>query len=60
MRNKRDLIESLSVTAEVHRAWAAFWERKRTEELDAIIADEGLDVGWNPTTCPHNRSVLRS
>lgn len=48
LRNKKDLIEefveSLSATAEVDAAWAAFVAAKRAEELDRIIADEGLDA----------------
>ncbi len=47
LRNKRDLIEefvdSLSATAQVDSAWAAFIAKKRAEELDRIIDDEGLD-----------------
>jgi type I restriction enzyme R subunit len=47
LRNKKDLIEefveSLSATSEVDAAWAAFIAAKRSEELDRIIADEGLD-----------------
>jgi len=47
LRNKRDLIEefvdSLSATSQVDSAWADFVARKRAEELDCIIADEGLD-----------------
>ena len=47
LRNKKDLIEafvdSLSVTAEVDSAWAAFVAAKRAEELDRIIAEEDLD-----------------
>lgn len=47
LRNKKDLIEefvdSLSATAEVDQAWAAFVSGKRTEELDRIIIEEGLD-----------------
>jgi type I restriction enzyme R subunit len=47
LRNKKDLIEefvdSLSATAEVDVAWAAFVAAKRAEELDRIIADEDLD-----------------
>src|SRR5690606_8242065 len=47
LRNKKDLIEefveSLSATAEVDVAWAAFVAAKRAEELDRLIADEGLD-----------------
>lgn len=47
LRNKKDLIEefveSLSTTSEVDAAWAAFIAAKRTEELDRIIAEEGLD-----------------
>jgi type I restriction enzyme R subunit len=48
LRNKRDLIEefvdSLSATAEVDSAWAAFIAKKRAEELDRIIEDERLDA----------------
>jgi type I restriction enzyme R subunit len=36
-------VDSLSATAEVDQAWAAFVSAKRTEELDRIIAEEGLD-----------------
>jgi type I restriction enzyme R subunit len=47
LRNKKDLIEefveSLSATSEVDAAWAAFIAAKRAEELDRIIAEEGLD-----------------
>jgi type I restriction enzyme R subunit len=47
LRNKKDLIEafvdSLSATAEVDQAWAAFVAAKRAEELDRIITAEGLD-----------------
>ena len=47
LRNTRDLIEefvdSLSATAQVDSAWAAFVARKRDEELNRIISDEGLD-----------------
>ncbi|HNI35091.1 MAG TPA: type I restriction endonuclease subunit R [Microthrixaceae bacterium] len=47
LRNKKDLIEefvdSLSATAEVDAAWAAFVAAKRAEELDWIIAEESLD-----------------
>ena len=47
LRNKKDLIEafvdSLSATAEVDQAWAAFVAAKRAEELDRIITEEGLD-----------------
>jgi len=47
LRNKRDLIEefvdSLSATVQVDSAWAAFIAKKRVEELDRIIDDEGLD-----------------
>ena len=48
LRNKRDLIEqfvdSISATAEVDVAWAAFVAAKRVEELNRIIGDEGLDA----------------
>ncbi|MCB0988827.1 MAG: type I restriction endonuclease subunit R [Microthrixaceae bacterium] len=47
LRNKKDLIEafvdSLSATAEVDQAWAAFVAAKRAEELDRIINEEDLD-----------------
>jgi len=47
LRNKEDLIEafvdSLSASAEVDQAWAAFVAAKRAEELDRIITEEGLD-----------------
>ncbi len=47
LRNKKDLIEefveSLSATAEVDVAWAAFVAAKRAEELERIITEEGLD-----------------
>ena len=47
LRNKKDLIEafvdSLSATAEVDQAWAAFVAAKRAEELDRIINKEDLD-----------------
>jgi len=47
LRNKKDLIEefvdSLSATAEIDIAWAEFVARKRAQELDRIISEEGLD-----------------
>ena len=47
LRNKRDLIEdfvdSLSASAGIDEAWSAFVARKRDEELDRIITDEGLN-----------------
>ncbi|MDE3132184.1 MAG: type I restriction endonuclease subunit R, partial [Acidobacteriota bacterium] len=47
LRNKKDLIErfvdSLTVSAEVEQSWREFIEARRSEELNAIIADEGLD-----------------
>ena len=47
LRNKRDLIEafvdSLTATSDVDTAWSAYMASKRIEELDRIIADEGLD-----------------
>ena len=46
LRNKKDLIEqfvdSVSVSAKVDAQWIAFITAKKTEELDRIIADEGL------------------
>jgi type I restriction enzyme R subunit len=47
LRNKRDLIEafvdSLTATSDVDTAWVAYMASKQTEELDRIIAEEGLD-----------------
>ncbi len=47
LRNKKDLIEqfvdSISITAKVDAAWLAFIAARKTEELNRIIADEGLD-----------------
>lgn len=49
LRNKKDLIEQfvdlVSTTAKVDAEWQAFVTRKKTEELDRIIADEGLNAG---------------
>lgn len=49
LRNKKDLIEqfvdSVSPKARVDVEWQAFVSSKRTEELDRIIAEEGLDAG---------------
>ena len=46
LRNKKDLIEqfvdSVSVNAQVDKEWIAFITAKKTEELERIIADEGL------------------
>jgi type I restriction enzyme R subunit len=36
-------VDSISITEKVDAAWSAYIERKRTEELDWIIAEEGLD-----------------
>ncbi|MBS3974514.1 MAG: type I restriction endonuclease subunit R [Actinobacteria bacterium] len=48
LRNKKDLIEqfvdSVSVNAKVDVEWIAFIATKKAEELDRIIADEGLNV----------------
>ncbi|MFZ2963347.1 MAG: type I restriction endonuclease subunit R, partial [Rhodoglobus sp.] len=45
-RNKKDLIEAfvdrISVAGEVDEEWAAFVSARRAEELERIIADEGL------------------
>jgi type I restriction enzyme R subunit len=47
LRNKKDLIEafvdSVSPKAQVDAEWQAFVARKKVEELDRIIADEGLN-----------------
>jgi type I restriction enzyme R subunit len=46
LRNKKDLIEafvdSVSVETKVDISWRAFVEAKRSEELNRIIAEEGL------------------
>lgn len=48
LRNKKDLIEqfvdSVSTTAKVDTEWIAFITAKKVEELDRIIADEGLNA----------------
>jgi len=48
LRNKKDLIEqfvdSVSTTAKVDAEWLAFVSRKKAEELERIIADEGLNA----------------
>ena len=48
LRNKKDLIEafvdSVSPKARVDAEWQAFVTRKKVEELDRIIADEGLNA----------------
>ena len=48
LRNKKDLIEqfvdSVSIKAKVDTEWVAFISAKKAEELDRIIADEGLNV----------------
>jgi type I restriction enzyme R subunit len=48
LRNKKDLIEqfvdSVSPKAKVDAAWLAFVAKKKAEELDRIIADEGLNA----------------
>ncbi|WP_027350320.1 type I restriction endonuclease subunit R [Halotalea alkalilenta] len=47
LRNKKDLIEafvdSVSPKAQVDAEWQAFVARRKVEELDRIIADEGLN-----------------
>jgi type I restriction enzyme, R subunit len=47
LRNKKDLIEqfvdSVSMTAKVDAAWLAFIAGRKAEELNRIIAEEGLD-----------------
>lgn len=47
LRNKKDLIEqfvdSVSATAKVDAQWQAFMAAKKAEELERIIADEGLN-----------------
>jgi type I restriction enzyme R subunit len=46
LRNKRDLIlnfvDSMTVSADVNEDWQRFVQAKRVEELDRIIAEEGL------------------
>jgi type I restriction enzyme, R subunit len=48
LRNKKDLIEqfvdSVSITSRVDAAWLTFIAARKTEELDRIIAEEGLDA----------------
>lgn len=48
LRNKKDLIEqfveSVSTANKVDKEWLAFIAIKKTEELDRIIADEGLNA----------------
>lgn len=48
LRNKKDLIEqfvdSVSTAAKVDAEWIAFIAEKKAEELDRIIADEGLNA----------------
>lgn len=48
LRNKKDLIEqfvdSVSTKAKVDAEWVAFIVAKKAEELDKIIADEGLNA----------------
>lgn len=47
LRNKKDLIEqfvdSVSTKAKVDEQWVAFMAAKKAEELEQIIAEEGLD-----------------
>lgn len=47
LRNKKDLIEqfvdSVSMTVKVDAAWLAFVAARKAEELNRIIAEEGLD-----------------
>ncbi|MCL2591478.1 MAG: type I restriction endonuclease subunit R [Betaproteobacteria bacterium] len=47
LRNKKDLIEqfveSVSTTAKVDEEWLAFVATKKAQELECIIADEGLN-----------------
>ncbi|MDR2173872.1 MAG: type I restriction endonuclease subunit R [Burkholderiales bacterium] len=49
LRSKKDLIEqfidSVSTVARVDAEWLAFIKARKTEELDQIIADEGLNAG---------------
>lgn len=53
LRNKKDLIEafvdSVSPKAKVDAEWQAFVARKKAEELDQIIADEGLNADETKT-----------
>lgn len=47
LRNKKDLIkqfiESLNATSVVDEDWQSFVDKKKLEELDNIISEEGLD-----------------
>mgnify|MGYP000855843271 FL=1 len=53
LRNKKDLIEqfvdSVSVGGKVAKEWPAFITSKKAEELERIIADEGLNPGETRT-----------
>lgn len=46
LRNKRDLIlafvDSVNVSSDTSEAWRRFVEKKKTEELDQLVATEGL------------------
>jgi type I restriction enzyme R subunit len=48
LRNKKDLIEqfvdSVSTKAKVDAQWQAFVAKRKVEDLDRIIADEGLNA----------------
>jgi type I restriction enzyme R subunit len=48
LRNKKDLIDhfvdSLTVDAAVDEEWRAFVDARRSEDLDRIITEEGLDA----------------
>ncbi|GAB1233504.1 type I restriction endonuclease subunit R [Ferrigenium sp. UT4] len=53
LRNKKDLIErfveSVSTTAKVDKEWLAFIAARKAEELEQIIADEGLNADETKT-----------
>jgi len=53
LRNKKDLIEAfvdaVSPTADVNAQWQAFVASKKTEELDRIILEEGLNADETKT-----------
>lgn len=53
LRNKKDLIErfveSVSTTAKVDKEWLAFIAARKAEELEQIIADEGLNTDETKT-----------
>jgi type I restriction enzyme R subunit len=60
LRNKKDLIEqfvdSVSISAKVDAAWVTFIAARKADELNRIIAEEGLD---GPATRSFMENVFR-